>query len=44
MNPYWDPAASGIVLGWTGAARAANIFTVPFRKELPTDSGWSGMQ
>ena len=26
MNPYWDPAASGITVGWTTATRRANLY------------------
>ena len=26
MNPYWDPAASGIVVGWNGGHRRAHLY------------------
>jgi sugar (pentulose or hexulose) kinase len=26
MNPYWDPAASGIVIGWTGAHGREHLY------------------
>ena len=26
MNPYWDPAATGIVVGWTTETRRANLY------------------
>ena len=26
MNPYWDPAASGLVLGWTTAHRRHHLY------------------
>src|SRR3712207_5290798 len=26
MNPYWDPAASGIVVGWNGGHRRGHLY------------------
>lgn len=26
MNPYWDPAASGVVIGWTGAHGREHLY------------------
>ena len=26
MNPYWDPAASGVVVGWNGGHRRHNLY------------------
>ncbi|MEZ4610701.1 MAG: hypothetical protein R2838_10715 [Caldilineaceae bacterium] len=39
MNPYWDPAAPGITIGWTGPT-AASTSTAPCSRASPTSSGW----
>lgn len=42
MNPYWDPSASGIVLGWRGAHGRAHLYRailegIGFEQRLATE-------
>jgi len=42
MNPYWDPAASGIVLGWRGTHGRAHLYRailegIAFEQRLATE-------
>jgi len=42
MNPYWDPAASGIIVGWRGSHEKAHMYRailegIGFEQRLATD-------
>lgn len=39
MPPYWDPAATGITIGWTGVHRREHL-SPQFWKVLLTSIGW----